>query len=164
MIRNCIIVAQRKNWVSEPTHPPVEKILFFTLWYHVFNIPFEFLSRKKKINMVITVALCDQKHLSFLESISLLLFSIIYPLDTQISWVWTNSNMLLWIYSFCSRVNVDFHWYYFIWFMSLSLFPSASLSGCRCLNWGKAHVFWSLKRVPEKIPGLASMGKVRYPV
>lgn len=56
--------------MPQPTHPPVDKILCFAFWFHVLNIPCKFLCRKKKNNMLITVALHDSKSLSFLENIS----------------------------------------------------------------------------------------------
>lgn len=115
---------------------------------------------RKKNNMTITVALHDHKSLSFLESISPAVFH--YPPKSQVSWAGTNSSMLLWIYCFCSRVNIDFQWSYFCFIISLSSFPSDHLSGCRCLNGGKSSNFWNAKTVSEKISGLASLGKVRY--
>lgn len=124
MIRNWVI-AQRK--MSVHTHLWTKFCALHSGTMFLIHLS-DFYPEKKY--MLVSMALHDQKSLSFLKA-SLLLFSITYPAQSQVSWVGTNSNMLLWIYCFYSRLNIDIHCnihlYYFnlvYSFIIVSLRPS----------------------------------------
>lgn len=123
MVRNCIIIAQRINGVPQPTNPPGSK--FFAS--HSGSMSLIYLSNfypERKNNMLWPYMI---RNLCHSWRTSLLLFSITYLPQSQVSQVRTNSKMLSLIYCFCSRVNINFHWYYFnllYFFITVSLRPS----------------------------------------
>lgn len=152
MIRNCIFIAQRKSWASEPTSAPVDWILCFLFWYHVINTPFNSVCRREKgknNNTVLTIPLHNLKSSSSTESIHPAVFC--YLSTTEPSPV--SRNQLK--YAFLNILHLQLSNFILHQFVPQTIRQDADA-------WIEASLTISgaPKTLSDKISGFVSLGKV----